>query len=41
MSKKLSLYEKLDFTDIDLTAPDIVISELLEQLPDETNGLIC
>lgn len=41
MAKKLNLGEKLDFTDIDLTAPDIVIKELLEQLPIETNGLIC
>ena len=41
MSKKLNLNGKLDFADIDLTAPDIVINELLEQLPDETNGLIC
>lgn len=41
MAKKLNLGEKLDFTDIDLTAPDIVINELLEQLPTETNGLIC
>ena len=41
MTKKLNLGEKLDFTDIDLTAPDIVINELLEQLPIETNGLIC
>ena len=36
MAKKLNLGEKLDFTDIDLTAPDIVINELLEQLPIET-----
>ena len=41
MAKKLNLGEKLDFTDIDLTAPDIVINELLEQLPIETHGLIC
>lgn len=41
MSKKLNLSEKLDFADIDLTAPDIVINELLDQLPNETNGLIC
>lgn len=40
MNKKLNLSEKLDFSDIDLTAPDIVINELLAQLPDETNGLI-
>lgn len=41
MAKRLNLGEKLDFTDIDLTAPDIVINELLEQLPIETDGLIC
>ena len=41
MSKKLNLSGKLDFSDIDLTAPDIVINELLEELPAETNGLIC
>lgn len=41
MSKKLNLSGKLDFTDIDLTAPEVVINELLEELPAETNGLIC
>lgn len=41
MSKKLNLSGKLDFTDIDLTAPEVVINELLEELPVETNGLIC
>ncbi len=41
MSKKLNLNEKLDFADIDLTAPEIVINALLEELPVETNGLIC
>lgn len=40
MDKKLNLGEKLDFTEIDLTAPDIVINNLLEQLPVETNELI-
>ena len=40
MSIKLNLNEKLDFSDIDLTAPDIVINELLAQLPEETKGLI-
>lgn len=40
MNKKLNLSGKLDFSDIDLTAPDIVINELLAQLPDETKGLI-
>lgn len=41
MSKKLNLSGKLDFTDIDLTAPEVVINKLLEELPAETNGLIC
>ena len=41
MDKRLNLGEKLDFTDIDLTAPDVVVNDLLEQLPVETNGLIC
>ena len=41
MSNKLNLGGKLDFTDIDLTAPEVVINELLEELPVETNGLIC
>lgn len=40
MDKKLNLGEKLDFTDIDLTAPHIVINSLLEQLPVETNELV-
>lgn len=40
MDKKLNLSEKLDFNDIDLTAPEIVIQEILEQLPEETNGII-
>lgn len=41
MDIKLNLGEKLDFTDIDLTAPNIVINDVLEELPIETNGLIC
>ena len=40
MSIKLNLNEKLDFSDIDLTAPDIVINELLVQLPEEPKWLI-
>lgn len=40
MNRKLNLNGKLDFTDIDLTAPDSVINELLNQLPGETNGMI-
>lgn len=41
MEKKLNISEKLDFNDIDLTAPEKVISEVLNQLSDETNGIIC
>ena len=40
MVSKLNLTEKLDFSDIDLTAPDMVINEILTQLPEETNGLV-
>ena len=41
MEKKLNISEKLDFNDIDLTAPEKVISEILTQLNEETNGIIC
>lgn len=41
MIKKLDFTGKLDFGDIDLTAPDKVIDEFLTQLPEETNGIIC
>lgn len=41
MEKKLNLNEKLDFVEIDLTAPETVIDTLLKQLPVETNDLIC
>ena len=40
MDKKFSFREKLDFNDIDLTAPDKVIEEILSQLSKETNGII-
>lgn len=40
MDKKLNLNERLDFSDIDLTAPDKVIEDILSQLPGETNGII-
>lgn len=40
MSTKLNLSERLDFNDIDLTAPEIVVGNILKQLPEETNGLI-
>ncbi len=41
MSNKLNLSSKLDFTDIDMTAPDKAVEEILIQLPQETNGIIC
>lgn len=41
MEKKLNISERLDFSDIDLTAPEKVISEILTQLSEETNGIIC
>lgn len=40
MEKRLSISDKLDFNDIDLTAPEKVISEVLSQLSVETNGII-
>ena len=41
MEKKLNISDKLDFNDIDLTAPEKVISEILEQLKQETKDIIC
>lgn len=40
MSKKLNLTEKLDFSTIDLTAPNKVVEEILVQLPENTQGII-
>ncbi len=40
MVKKLEISEKLDFSDIDLTAPDKVIENILLQLSCETNNII-
>jgi len=40
MTENLNLGEKLDFADIDLTAPAKVIEEILSELPKETNGII-
>lgn len=40
MSKDLNLSSKLDFSEIDMTAPDKVIEEILLQLPEETQGMI-
>ena len=40
MSKKLNLSGMLDFTEIDLTAPDKVVEEILAQLPEDTPSII-
>lgn len=41
MSKEIGLSDKLNFEEIDLTAPDLVIREMLDQLPQETMGMVC
>ncbi len=38
--KKINLSEKLNFDKIDLTAPEVVISEILSQIPEQTNNII-
>lgn len=38
--KKIDLSEKLDFKETDLTAPEIVIEEILSQLPEQTHGIV-
>lgn len=40
MEKKLNISERLDFNDIDLTAPEKVITKILTQLTEETKGII-
>lgn len=40
MSKKLNLSGMLDFNEVDLTAPDKVVKEILKQLPEDTQGII-
>lgn len=40
MSKKLNLSGMLDFSEVDLTAPDKVIEEILAQLPEDTQNII-
>lgn len=40
MVKKLNITERLDFNDIDLTAPEKVIEEVLTQVSEETNGIV-
>lgn len=39
MSKTLNLAGMLDFSEVDLTAPDKVIEEILEQLPEDTQNI--
>lgn len=41
MNKELNLSSMLDFSEIDMTAPDKVIEEILLQLPNDTQGMIC
>lgn len=40
MSKNLNLSGMLDFSDIDLTAPDKVVEEILQQIPGVTNDIV-
>lgn len=40
MSKKLDLSGMLDFTEMDLTAPDKVVEEILKQIPEATNNIV-
>ena len=40
MDSKLNLKGKLDFSEIDLTAPEKVIKEVLSALPGETNEIV-
>ena len=40
MNKKINLSGKLDFNDIDLTAPDKIIESLSKQISEQTNGII-
>ena len=40
MDTKLNLSDMLNFSEIDLTAPDKVVEEILEQLPEDTQNII-
>lgn len=40
MSKNLNLSDMLDFSEVDLTAPDRVVKEILAQLPENTQHII-
>ena len=40
MQRKLNISDKLEFENIDMTAAEIVIQEILDELPQETAGII-
>lgn len=40
MENKLNLNDKLDFSEIDLTAPEKVVEQFAYQLSEETNGIV-
>lgn len=40
MSKKIDITDKLDFSEMDLTAPNKVVEEILDQLPEVTQGIV-
>ena len=40
MSKELNIFEMLDFSEKDLTAPNQVVEEILKQLPENTQKII-
>ena len=41
MEKKLNISGRLDFNEIDLTPAEKVINDILAQLMEETNGIVC
>lgn len=40
MEKKLNIGQKLDFNEIDLTAPEKVIEDILNQVSEQTRGIV-
>lgn len=40
MEHKFDISEKLDFSEVDLTAPNLVVEELLLQLAEQTDGIV-
>ncbi len=40
MNTKIDLSQKLDFNDIDLTAPDKIIEEFSQQISEQTRGIV-